>query len=116
MMQIVMRCRREPFQDRRVEQPFRINDERLAEFENYERQAAKLLEKHGGRIERAVRVENSTNAEDAPFEIHFVSFPNEQKFADYLADSEMRQMADLRGQVIVRTVIFSGFDANFYHE
>ena len=93
-----------------------INDERLGEFEAYEQQAAKLLEKHGGRIERAVRVENSVNAENAPFEIHFVSFPNEQKFADYRADSKTRQTADLRERIIVRTEIFSGFDANFYHE
>ena len=93
-----------------------INDERLGEFEAYERQATKLLEKYGGRIERAVRVANSVNAENAPFEIHFVSFPNEQKFADYRADSETQQTADLRGQVITRTEIFSGYDANFYHE
>ena len=93
-----------------------INDERLAEFEDYERQAAKLLEKHSGRIERAVRVENSVNAENAPFEIHFVSFPNEQKFANFRADSETRQTANLHDWVIDRTEIFSGFDANFYHE
>ena len=93
-----------------------INAERLAEFEAYEWRAAKLLEKHGGRIERAVRLGKQINEKSAPFEIHFVSFPNKQKSADYPADSEMRQTAISRELVITRAEIFSDYDANFYHE
>lgn len=93
-----------------------LKSENVADFEAYERQAARVLERHGGCIERAVRVIKQSDETDAPFEIHVVSFPNEQKFADYLADAETRQLADWRDRIIARTEILCGCEVNFYHE
>lgn len=87
----------------------------VAGFESYERQAARLLEKHGGRIERAVRPKKQTDDENAPFEIHVVSFPNERKYADYQSDSETRELAEWRNEVIARTEIVAGYETKNYH-
>jgi uncharacterized protein (DUF1330 family) len=88
----------------------------VSDFEAYERQAVRLLKKHGGRIERAVRVKKQSDNRDEPFEIHLVSFPNEKKFADYLADSEVRRSTGLRDKIIRRTEVISGYDVDIYHE
>lgn len=93
-----------------------LKSENISDFEAYERRAARLLAKHSGRIERAVRVKEPENNDGKPFEIHFVSFPNEQKFADYLADSETRELVGWRDKIIARTEIFSGYDISVYHE
>ena len=91
-----------------------LKSDDVSAFEAYERRAARLLEKYSGRIERIVRVRKQTVEKDAPFEIHIVSFPNENKFADYLADSERGELADLRDRIIARTEIVFGFDVNYY--
>lgn len=87
----------------------------VSDFESYERCAAQLLTRHGGRIERAIRVKNQSDKSDEPFEIHVVSFPNEKKFADYPADSELRKLADWRDKIITRSEVISGYDVNIYH-
>lgn len=93
-----------------------LKNETVAAFEDYERQAAKLLEKYGGRIERAVRIKKRANKKNGPFEIHIVSFPNEQKFADYKTDSETRKLAETRNEIIARTEILEGFEMSSNHE
>lgn len=93
-----------------------LKHENVSGFEAYERRAARLMEKHGGEIECAVRVRKQSDKSDEPFEIHVVSFPNEKKFADYLADSETRKLAELRDGIIARTEIVAGCDTNIYHE
>lgn len=93
-----------------------LKNETVAAFEDYERRAAKLLEKYGGRIERAIRIKKWANEKNAPFEIHIVSFPNEQNFADYTADSETRKLAETRNEIIARTEILEGFEMSSYHE
>ncbi len=91
-----------------------LKSDDVSAFEAYERRAVQLLEKYGGRIERVVRVRKQTDEKDAPFEIHVVSFPNENKFADYLADSERGKLADLRDRIIARTETVSGFDVSYF--
>jgi hypothetical protein len=44
-----------------------IRDGRVAEFEAYERKAARIMRRHGGAIERAIRVDAAIAAADAPF-------------------------------------------------
>ena len=67
-------------------------------------------------MERAVRVKKQADKSDEPSEIHAVSFPNEQKFADYLADSEVRQSSDSRDKIIARTENLSGCDLKICYE
>ena len=89
---------------------------KISDFEAYERRAARILKKHGGRIERAVRVKKRSSETDAPFEIHVVSFPNERNFAKYQTDAETLEIAASRNDSIARTEIISGFETYDYHE
>lgn len=91
-----------------------LKNENVSDFEAYERRAARLLAKHGGRIERAVRVKNQMGKADDPFEVHVVSFPDERNFAQYLDDAETRGLAVWRDKIISRTEIISGFDVMIY--
>lgn len=93
-----------------------LKSENVSDFEVYERLAARILEKHGGRIERAVRVGKQINEKSAPFEIHVVSFPNERQYADYQSDSDARKLIESRNQIIARTEIVAGYETKNYHE
>jgi uncharacterized protein (DUF1330 family) len=78
-----------------------------AEFEAYERKAARIMRKYGGSIEKVVRVGQEGLSEN-PFEIHVVSFPDQEKFAAYRADGEVASLAADREAVILKTVVVSG--------
>jgi uncharacterized protein (DUF1330 family) len=78
---------------------------RVDEFEEFERQAAAIMARHGGRIEQ--RIEVRTEGEPSrPHEVHIVSFPDEDALDRYRADPETRALAALREQVIRRTEIW----------
>ncbi|HMB90911.1 MAG TPA: DUF1330 domain-containing protein [Rhodothermales bacterium] len=78
-------------------------DDRAA-FEAFERRAAAVMQKHGGRVDYAFRPAHPTP--DTPFEIHLVSFPNAEAFAAYRADPETQALSDEREAIIARTVVY----------
>jgi uncharacterized protein (DUF1330 family) len=78
-----------------------------AEFEAYERKAARIMRKYGGTIEQVVRTGQEGSSEN-PFEIHVVSFPDQEKFTAYRADQEVLSMASEREAVIVQTIVVTG--------
>jgi uncharacterized protein (DUF1330 family) len=84
-----------------------IRDGRAAEFEAYERKAARLMKRFGGSLERAVRIEGGNTAE-RPFEVHLVRFPSRAMFDAYRADPQTAALASEREAVIARTVIHAG--------
>jgi uncharacterized protein (DUF1330 family) len=86
----------------------------VAAFEAFERQAAQVMSRHGGVIERAIRVTRTTPDSEEPFEIHVVRFPDEPSFAAYRADPETQQLAARRNEVIARTMVVAGYDVNTY--
>lgn len=73
-----------------------------AAFEAFERDAARVMAKHGGRIDQAVRIAQG-RAGDAPFEVHCVSFPDQAAAEAYAADPEMPAMLLRRAAIIART-------------
>ena len=85
----------------------------VAEFEAYERKAARIMRKYGGSIERVVRT-GQENSPDIPFEIHLVSFPGQEQFAAYRADLELLSLATDRESAILKTVVVSGIDGPAY--
>lgn len=91
-----------------------LKGENVSDFEDYERRAARLLARHGGKIERTVRIKKQASKTDEPFEIHVASFPNEQSFTNYLADSERQKLAARRDEIIARTETIFGYDAELY--
>jgi uncharacterized protein (DUF1330 family) len=90
-----------------------IRDGRVAEFEAYERKAARIMRRHGGAIERAIRVDAANAAADAPFEAHVVTFPDRARFDAYRADSELLALAAEREAAIAKTVVLTGTDAAY---
>lgn len=91
-----------------------LKGEDVAAFEAFERQASQVMATHGGRIERAVRLQRSGSAAQQPFEIHIVSFPDQQAFDAYRNDKRAHDLAELRDQVIESTAVLSGYDVPVY--
>lgn len=87
---------------------------RVTEFEAYERKAARIMRRHGGAIERALRIDAASAAADAPFEVHIVSFPDRARFDAYRADPELLGLANEREAAIAKTVVLTGTDAAPY--
>jgi uncharacterized protein (DUF1330 family) len=90
-----------------------LNTSDTAAYEDFERTAARIMAKHGGRIERVIRI-NTSDDPDAPFEIHIVSFPDHAAFDSYRNDPKTHALAELRAQVIARTEIRFGTDVTSY--
>jgi uncharacterized protein (DUF1330 family) len=91
-----------------------LRDGDVAGFEAFERKIAGIQAKHGGRIERAIRLAGADAGAANPFEVHVVSFPDAASLAAYRADPQMRELAAERERVIGRTVIAEGFEAGPY--
>ncbi|MFN8444769.1 MAG: hypothetical protein U0175_28545 [Caldilineaceae bacterium] len=83
-----------------------LKDGNVTGFEAFEGKAATIMAMHGGTIERVIRLDGSDPA--APFEVHWVSFPDEQAFAAYRADPAVLALAQERAAVIERTVVWYG--------
>ncbi len=80
-----------------------------ADFERFESEAAKIMRRYGGTIER--RIVCPPDADSQPDEVHIVTFPDEESHARYRSDYELRNLADLRSRAIRDTVIWCGSDA-----
>jgi hypothetical protein len=79
-------------------------------FRDYERQAAAVMARHGGRIERAVVVPGGETFR----EIHLVRFPGPEALAAYRADRALAALAAERAQVVLRTEVLTGADGPVY--
>lgn len=86
--------------------------EAAAELERFERKASAILSRHGGRIERAIRLVGE-DLEATFREVHVVSFPDEASLASYRLDPELTALQELRGRAIVSTEIFRGHDVTY---
>jgi len=80
-----------------------------AEFEQFETQAAAIMRRHGGAVERRIGFANAAGDEN-PHEVHVVTFPDEQSFERYRNDPDLSALADLRSRAIRKTTIWRGED------
>jgi antibiotic biosynthesis monooxygenase (ABM) superfamily enzyme len=85
-----------------------LNPGRRADFERFESEAAKIMGRYGGALERRIVC---PSADSQPDEVHIVTFPDEDSYARYRSDYELRTLADLRTRAIRNTVIWRGSDA-----
>lgn len=83
-------------------------------FHQFERHAASIMEKHGGRIEHAITIPPKPGAKSLK-EIHVVSFPDEDAFQAYRQDPAVAKKSHWREQAVVSTKIFIGQDGPNYH-
>ena len=84
-----------------------------AAFEAFERDAARIMARHGGRIDSAVRVAPS-GAGDPPFEVHVVSFPDQAAADSYAADPETLKLRAGRDEIIAKTEVLAGYPVGPY--
>jgi hypothetical protein len=77
----------------------------LDAFRRFEEQAARVMARHGGGVERAVFVPG-----EPPREVHVLRFPSADAFAAYRADAELVTLASERAACIAATEVLVGED------
>ena len=82
-------------------------------FEAFEREAARIMARYGGRIDSAVRIRPG-GVGDQPFEVHVVSFPAGESVKSYADDPETVALRGRRDSIIARTVVLEGCEAGPY--
>lgn len=83
-----------------------VSRARLDDFRAFERQAARIMHRYGGAIERTL-VFPLDDPEQLK-EVHVVSFPTARAFDEYRADPELARLAPLRERAVVSTEIWRG--------
>lgn len=91
-----------------------IHPGQAAAFEDFERQAARIMSVHGGLIDAAVRLTPDEARPDAPYEIHVVSFPDAAAAEAYAADPQTIALRAGRAAIIARTELAAGVQAGPY--
>ncbi len=81
-------------------------------FRSFERQAAVVMSRHGGAIERTVVAPGES--EELFREIHIVTFPSHEAFAAYRGDQALRAIVHLREESVVATEVIEGEDGPDY--
>lgn len=85
-----------------------VHPGREVEFRQFETQAAQIMRKYDGCIERVIRPTNAALGEALPHEIHLVSFPSMAQFESYRGDADLAQLGSLRQAAIAKTEIVIG--------
>ncbi len=91
-----------------------IHPGREVEFRQFETQAARIMKKYGGQVERVIRPLASGAPESSPYEIHVVTFPSREHFEAYRTDQGLASFAALRQAAIARTDIIMGEEGEPY--
>ena len=84
-----------------------IHAGREAEFEQFETAAESIMRRYGGSLERRVGFDSK---DDQPHEVHILTFPDEDAFASYRADAELKSLTELRARAIRHTTVWIGKD------
>lgn len=91
-----------------------IHPGREAEFRQFETEAARVMKRYGGQIERVIRPTIPAQSGVAPHEIHIVSFPSMERFDAYRGDADLAKLAALRQAAIARTEVIIGEEGEPY--
>lgn len=75
----------------------------LESFRTFEHEAARVMGKHGGALERAIVLR--TKPSEPHREVHLVSFPSEDAYAAYRASPELAAFMPLREVSVLKTEI-----------
>ena len=92
-----------------------VRNEAAAEFELFERQAAAIMSRHGGHIDRVIRLDEGAPC-DSFREVHIVSFRDQAALDAYRCAPELTALKSLRDGAIVTTEIARGRDLATYGE
>jgi len=75
-------------------------------FDQFERQAATIMEAYGGRIDSAFRPNSSDMQTPTVDEIHVLKFPNLDSFDRYRNDDKLLTLATLREKAISQSTVY----------
>jgi uncharacterized protein (DUF1330 family) len=90
-----------------------VRSRALETFRAFETQAATIMARHGGAIERTVAIPAVPGAETFQ-EVHIVTFPHAEAFAAYQQDPDLLRAAPLREASVVKTEVLVGEDGPDY--
>jgi len=90
-----------------------VKREAAEEFEAYERRALAILRRHGGILERVIRVPAAEGAVSFE-ETHVLCFPDAKAFAAFRSDPELLAAAAIRDACILKTTIVEGQEGPHY--
>jgi hypothetical protein len=90
-----------------------VRREALDRFRAFERHAAGVMARHGGRIERTVVV-SPDGSPDLVKEVHVITFPDERAYAAYREDPRRGELVHLRDASVVHTEVLVGEDGPDY--
>jgi uncharacterized protein (DUF1330 family) len=88
-----------------------LNPEEEAVFEEFESRAILLIARYGGKLLLRLRPDVSSVIEagmEIPYEIHLVSFPDEDAFTRFKADPERQQFLHLKEQSVSSSMLIGG--------
>lgn len=79
------------------------------QFEAYERKVSRIMARHGGVIECAIRASRAPDDKsDEPFEVHVLKFPSRDLYDAYRDDAERLSLSGERARIITNTDILVG--------
>lgn len=84
----------------------------LEVFREYERNAVRIMARHGGSLERSIVVDDG-DAETLR-EVHVLRFPSSEAFDAYRADPQLALLATIRAESIIRTDLVLGGEGPRY--
>jgi hypothetical protein len=90
-----------------------VRRDALEQFRTFERHAAAIMRRHGGRIERTLIVRPDP-APGLVKEVHLVTFPDEPSWQAYRQDARLAELAHLREASVVTTEVLAGEDGPDY--
>jgi hypothetical protein len=80
-----------------------VHPGREAELHRFETEAARIMRRHAGRIDRVIRPTGPAPEGSRPHEIHVVTFESAAAFEAYRSDPELRALGPpLRESAIAR--------------
>ena len=91
-----------------------IRPGRNVAFREFETEAARIMQRYGGLIDRVIRPTVSTGGNVLPHEIHIVSFPSLERFEAYQQDQHLAELTSLRQYAIARTEVTIGEEGDPY--
>ena len=89
---------------------------REASFHEFETEAARIMRRYGGRIDRVIHPTSSVGGDPLPYEIHVLSFPSLGRFEGYQEDRDLAGLASLRRSAIARTQVMIGEEGEPYFD
>lgn len=75
-------------------------------FDQFERQAAAIMENHGGRIDSAFRPKATNGQTRSVDEVHVLKFPDHEAFASYAGDEKLLALAALREKAVSQSTVY----------